>query len=119
LHEKSSPLRNTLQRSICDEKRVIVAQARSVQKMRTCPDCLAVVKLQNDSPSSFWESLLQSSRIIRVKRCPNCNATVFVILSLYATSRKKLKLFRERAYWFLFIALLLIVGYVVFEAMMS
>jgi hypothetical protein len=57
--------------------------------------------------------------IIRVKRCPNCNAAVFVVLGLYATSRKKLKIFRERVFWLLFISMLLIVGYVIFEAMMT
>ncbi len=87
--------------------------------MRKCPDCLVVSKLHRDYPSSFWESFFQSIGLIRVKRCPNCNAAVFVVLGLHATSRRKLMVFRERLFWLLFISMLLIVGYVIFEAIMS
>ena len=86
--------------------------------MQKCPDCLAVTKLHGDYPSSFWESLLQSLRVIKVKRCPNCNAAVFVVIGVFRTSRKRLKVISERVFWLLFIAMLLIVGYVIFEALM-
>ncbi|HUI30869.1 MAG TPA: hypothetical protein VLX91_11675 [Candidatus Acidoferrales bacterium] len=91
----------------------------SVKKMRKCPDCLSVVKLHKDYPSSFWESLLKSLRIIKVNRCPNCNAAIFVVLGLYATSRKRLRIIRERAFWLLFVAMILAVGYIAFVAMMG
>jgi hypothetical protein len=87
--------------------------------MRECPDCLSVLKLQGDYPSSFWQSLLQSLRIIRVKRCPNCNAAVFLVLGVYTTSRRKLSAVGERTFWFLFIGMILILGFVFFEAIMS
>ncbi len=87
--------------------------------IKKCPDCLAVSKLQSDYPSSFVESFLKSLHIIRVKRCSNCNAAVFIVAGFFATSRKKIKVFKDRAFWVAFVFLLLLVGYVVFEAIMS
>ena len=87
--------------------------------MRECPDCFSSVKLHSDYPSSFLESFFKSIGIVKVKRCPNCNAAVFLVLGVYTTSRKRLKVVRERVFWLMFIGMLLIVGYVVFEAMMN
>jgi hypothetical protein len=86
---------------------------------KRCPDCLAVSKLQTDYPSSFMESLLKSIGLVRVKRCSNCNAAVFVVLGLFTTSRKKVRVIKDRAFWVAFVVLLLVVGYVVFEAIVS
>ncbi len=81
--------------------------------------CLSNAKLQTDYPSSFLESLLKSLGIIKVKRCSNCNAAVFVVLGFFTTSRKKFKAVRERTLGFAFVFLLLVVGYVIFEAIVS
>ncbi len=80
---------------------------------------MLVSKLQSDYPSSFIESFLKALGIIRVKRCANCNAAVFVVVGLFATSRKKVKVLKDRAFWVAFIVLLLVVGYIVFEALVS
>ena len=86
---------------------------------RKCPDCLAESRLQSDYPSSLMESFLKSIGAIRIKRCSNCNAAVYLVFGLFATSRKKIKIIKERAFWVTFVFLLLVVGYVVFEAIMS
>ena len=86
---------------------------------KTCPDCMAAVELHKDYPSSFWETLFQGIGLMRVKRCPNCNAAVFVVLGSFPTSRRRLAIVRERAFWFIFVAMLLVIGYVIFEALMS
>ena len=87
--------------------------------MMKCPDCFAARELHKDYPSSFWESFLQTVGIIRVKRCSNCNAAVLVVLGLFPVSRYKWRNLRDRIFWFSFIFLLLIVGYVVFEAIVG
>ncbi|OYV87370.1 MAG: hypothetical protein B7Z63_02470 [Ignavibacteriae bacterium 37-53-5] len=65
------------------------------------------------------ESFLKSIGIIRVKRCVNCNAAVYVVVGVFTTSRKKVKILQDRAFWVTFVFLLLVVGYVVFEAIVS
>ena len=87
--------------------------------VKKCPDCLAESRLQSDYPSSLMESFLKSIGIIRVKRCANCNAAVYVVVGLFTTSRKKVKILKDRAFWVTFVFLLLVVGYVVFEAIMA
>ncbi len=86
---------------------------------KKCPDCHAESRLQPDYPSSFMESFLESIGIIRVKRCTNCNAAVYVVVGLFTTSRKKVRILQDRAFWVTFVFLLLVIGYVVFEAIMS
>jgi len=87
--------------------------------IRKCPDCNSIARLQSDYPSSFLTSFLKSFGLIRVKRCANCNAEVFVVLGLFTTSRKKFRVVRERIFWSLFVVWLLLVGYIVLEAMLK
>lgn len=84
---------------------------------RRCPDCLSSSKFDSDSPSSFWESVFQSIGLIRVKRCRNCNAAIFVAFGLYVTSRKKMRILRERSYWLFLSIILVTVGFLIVEAM--
>ncbi|MCL5266753.1 MAG: hypothetical protein M1469_01455 [Bacteroidetes bacterium] len=86
---------------------------------KKCPDCLTFAQLQSDYPSSFWEGLLSSAGIIRVKRCGNCNAAVFVVLGSFTTTRKRLRALADRVYWLVFVFILLMVGYIIFEAIVS
>ncbi|HEY9165007.1 MAG TPA: hypothetical protein VIS48_02475 [Candidatus Kryptonia bacterium] len=88
-------------------------------KFGKCPDCLATARLQSDYPSSFLTSFLKSIGLIRIKRCSNCNAEVFVVIGLFTTSRKRFKVIGNRIFWSAFILWLLIVGYVVIEAMVK
>lgn len=98
---------------------LVKAKLRVNSMTKKCPDCLAVSKLHSDYPSSFFESLFQSIGLIRVKRCSNCNAAVFLVLGMYATSRKKMKTLKSRSFWITFVLLLVITGYIVFEAVIS
>ena len=86
---------------------------------KKCPDCLSVAPFQPDYPSSFWEAVLSSLRILRVKRCGNCNAAVFVLLGSIPTTRKRLKALSDKVYWYVFAFSLLMVEYLVYEAIMN
>lgn len=86
---------------------------------RKCPDCCAVSELRTDDASCFTEALLRSLRIIQVKRCTNCNAAVFVVLGMLATTQRRLRRLEERSFWLALVVILLATGYVVFEAIVS
>lgn len=86
---------------------------------KKCPDCLTLASLQPDYPASFWEAVLSSLRILKVTRCGNCNAAVFVLLGSIPTTRKRLKALSDKVYWYLFTFLLLVVGYVLYEAIIN
>ena len=87
--------------------------------IKRCPDCLNAAQIHTDYPTSFAESLLKSLGIIEVKRCSNCNAAVYVVLGFYITSRRKLKVTRERTFWFLFLFLLMFVGFLVYKSIID
>lgn len=86
---------------------------------KKCPDCSTVSKLHSDYPSSFLESVLRSLGLIKVKRCSNCNAAVFVVLGVFATSRKRIRRIKTASFWVTFVLLLIITGFIVFEAVVS
>ena len=86
---------------------------------KKCPDCSTVSKFHSDYPSSFLESLFRSLGLIKVKRCSNCNAAVFLIFGVFPTSRKKIQRVKTASFWVTFVLLLIITGFIVFEAVMS
>ncbi len=86
---------------------------------KKCPDCSTVAKLHSDYPSSFWESLLRSMGLIRVKRCSNCNAAVFVVLGVFIVSRRSIQRVKTTSFWVTFVLLLIVTGFIVFEAVVS
>lgn len=76
-------------------------------------------EFHTDDATSFMEALLRLLRVIKIKRCSNCNAAVFVVLGIFTTSRKKMRRFEERAFWAVFLLLLLATGYIVLETFMG
>ena len=98
---------------------LVEARLRVNSMIKKCPDCLTASKLHSDYPSTFFESLFQSIGLIKVKRCSNCNAAVFVVIGILTTSRKKMKTVRNFSFWITFVLLLVVTGYFVFEAVVS
>ncbi len=86
---------------------------------KKCPDCAAVAKLHTDYPSSFLESFLKSIRLIKVKRCSNCNAAVFVVVGIFLVSSKTIRRAKTAFFWVTFTLLVVVTGLIVLEAIVS
>lgn len=84
-----------------------------------CPDCASTDGLEAESPGSSLESFLKRTGLLKVKRCVNCNASVYVLLGLHVTSRRKLQGLYEGSFWITFVLVLLTAGYVIFEALVE
>jgi hypothetical protein len=86
---------------------------------KICPDCGVVAELDPDSPASRIEFMLESTRMIRVKRCRECNAAVFTVLGLYPATRRSLYLMKQKSYWATLAVMALVTGYVIIQSMLG
>ncbi len=73
--------------------------------------------MQKDDPASSWEAFLSSVGILRVKRCSNCNAAVFVILGFLPITRLRFRLVNEFIFWITLLLLVLVLGLVLAETL--
>ncbi len=86
--------------------------------MYKCPECHSKSSLHREYPFSQGEAILEAMRIIRLRRCVNCNAAVFLILGIYPTTRRRWKRFSNWVAWSIVIMLALFPASAVVELLL-
>ncbi len=84
-----------------------------------CPECSSTDEFQHDSPASLWEAILKMFGVLTIKRCVNCNASIYLLFGIYITSRRRLLRLSEESFWIGFVMLLLAAGYMIFEILVD